>query len=105
METSAFLGITNELRQATLKLADDFTLQAQSQKLRNMDQELTDSIQRLTKNENMVLVVGEVKGGKFVSKKWVGDVPDGGWYPMQNPDGSMRTDSRYAFIMRKHGHG
>ena len=24
---------------------------------------------------------------------------------MQNPDGSMRDDSKYPFIMRKHGHG
>ncbi len=48
---------------------------------------------------------GKAQNGKYVSKKWVGDVPDGGWYPMQNPDGSMRKDSRYPFIMRKHGHG
>ena len=48
---------------------------------------------------------GNVQNGKYVSKKWVGDVPDGGWYPLQNPDGSMRKDSRYPFIMRKHGHG
>ena len=48
---------------------------------------------------------GDVKDGKYVSSRWQGDVPDGGWYPMQNPDGSMREDSKYAFIMRKHGHG
>jgi formate dehydrogenase major subunit len=48
---------------------------------------------------------GDAKDGKYVSSRWQGDVPDGGWYPMQNPDGSMREDSRYAFIMRKHGHG
>jgi formate dehydrogenase major subunit len=48
---------------------------------------------------------GDEKDGKYVSKRWQGDVPDGGWYPMQNPDGSMREDSKYAFIMRKHGHG
>lgn len=64
METSAFLRITDELRDATLKLADDFKLQARSQKLRSMDQETTDSINRLFQNRNMVLVVGEVKGGK-----------------------------------------
>lgn len=64
METSAFLKITDELRQTTLQLANDFTLQARSQKLRSMDQELTDSIKQLTDNQNMVLVVGEVKGGK-----------------------------------------
>jgi formate dehydrogenase major subunit len=48
---------------------------------------------------------GEEKDGKYVSKKWTGDVPDGGWYPMQNPDGSMRDDTKHPFIMRKHGHG
>jgi len=48
---------------------------------------------------------GDIKDGKYVSKRWQGDVPDGGWYPMQNPDGSMREDSKYAFIMRKHGQG
>ncbi len=48
---------------------------------------------------------GEEKDGKYVSKKWIGDVPDGGWYPMQNPDGSARSDSKHPFIMRKHGHG
>jgi formate dehydrogenase major subunit len=48
---------------------------------------------------------GDIKDGKYVSKRWQGDVPDGGWYPMQNPDGSMREDAKYAFIMRKHGHG
>jgi len=48
---------------------------------------------------------GQIKDGKYVSRSWQGDVPDGGWYPMQNPDGSMREDSKYAFIMRKHGHG
>ncbi len=47
---------------------------------------------------------GKVKDGKYVSKKWSGDVPDGGWYPMQNPDGSKRKDSKHPFIMRKHGH-
>ncbi len=48
---------------------------------------------------------GDVKDGKYVSKKWVGDVPDGGWYPMENPDGTKRKDTKYPFIMRKHGHG
>ncbi len=48
---------------------------------------------------------GEAKDGKYVSKKWTGDVPDGGWYPMENPDGSKREDSKHPFIMRKHGHG
>ncbi len=48
---------------------------------------------------------GKVENGKYVSKKWVGDVPDGGWYPMENPDGTLRRDTKYAFIMRKHGFG
>ncbi len=48
---------------------------------------------------------GKAKDGKYVSKKWVGDVPDGGWYPLQNPDGSTRGDAKHPFIMRKHGHG
>jgi formate dehydrogenase major subunit len=57
-------------------------------------------------NEQPVIrFAGDVKDGKYVSKKWLGDVPDGGWYPLQNPDGSMRADARHPFIMRKHGHG
>ncbi|MCG8686667.1 MAG: formate dehydrogenase-N subunit alpha, partial [Desulfobacterales bacterium] len=48
---------------------------------------------------------GDVKNGKYVSKKWTGDVPDGGWYPLENPDGSKRDDAKHPFIMRKHGHG
>ncbi len=48
---------------------------------------------------------GDIKDGKYVSKRWQGDVPDGGWYPMENPDGTMRKDTKYAFIMRKHGFG
>ena len=46
---------------------------------------------------------GEVEGGKYVSNKWVGDVPDGGWYPMMNPDGSRRSDTKYPFIMKPEG--
>jgi formate dehydrogenase major subunit len=53
----------------------------------------------------VVKFAGEVKDGKYVSKKWIGDVPDGGWYPMENPDGTLREDTKYAFIMRKHGFG
>ena len=52
----------------------------------------------------VVKFAGDSKDGKYVSKKWIGDVPDGGWYPQQNPDGSTRKDAKYAFIMRKHGH-
>jgi GTPase Era involved in 16S rRNA processing len=64
MQTDIFLRITDDLRDATLKLATDFTLQAQLQKVRNMDQDLISSIQRLSDNKNTVLVVGEVKSGK-----------------------------------------
>jgi formate dehydrogenase major subunit len=39
------------------------------------------------------------------AKKWTGDVPDGGWPPLQNPDGSPNEAGRYAFIMTKEGHG
>jgi formate dehydrogenase major subunit len=53
----------------------------------------------------VVKFAGDAQDGKYISKKWLGDVPDGGWYPMQNPDGSMREDSKHPFIMRKHGHG
>src|SRR5210317_1227658 len=57
------------------------------------------------KEHPVIQFAGDVADGKYTSRKWIGDVPDGGWYPMQNPDGSMRKDSKYAFIMRKHGHG
>ncbi len=53
----------------------------------------------------VVKFAGKSEGGKYVSKKWLGDVPDGGWYPLQNPDGSARKDAKHPFIMRKHGHG
>jgi len=56
------------------------------------------------KEHPVIQFKGEAKGGKYVSKKWVGDVPDGGWYPMQNPDGSMRKDTKYPFIMKPEGH-
>ncbi|MBW1841603.1 MAG: formate dehydrogenase, partial [Deltaproteobacteria bacterium] len=56
------------------------------------------------KDDWVVKFAGEAKDGKYVSKKWIGDVPDGGWYPQENPDGSKREDAKYAFIMRKHGH-
>jgi len=36
--------------------------------------------------------------------KWVGDVPDGGWPPLKNPDDSDNPASRYAFIMKPDGH-
>ena len=57
------------------------------------------------KEHPVIAFTGNSANGKYTSRKWVGDVPDGGWYPQQNPDGSMRKDAKYAFIMRKHGHG
>jgi formate dehydrogenase major subunit len=36
--------------------------------------------------------------------KWKGDVPDGGWPPLENQDGTTNTAGRYSFIMRKEGH-
>ncbi len=41
---------------------------------------------------------GGGKGG------WVGDVPDGGWPPMEKPDGSPNPSSKYPFIMKPEGH-
>ncbi len=57
------------------------------------------------KKDWVIKFAGEEKDGKYVSKKWIGDVPDGGWYPLENPDGSKRKDSKHPFIMRKHGFG
>jgi formate dehydrogenase major subunit len=56
------------------------------------------------KKDWVVRFAGNVKNGKYVSKKWIGDVPDGGWYPLENPDGTKRKDAKHPFIMRKHGH-
>jgi formate dehydrogenase major subunit len=53
----------------------------------------------------VIKFAGKEAGGKYVSKKWLGDVPDGGWYPLENPDGSKRADAKQPFIMQKHGHG
>jgi formate dehydrogenase major subunit len=36
--------------------------------------------------------------------KWVGDVPDGSWPPLQNPDGTPNPASKYAFIMKPEGY-
>ncbi len=52
----------------------------------------------------MIQFKGKAENGKYVSRKWVGDVPDGGWYPMKNPDGTERKDTRYPFIMKPEGH-
>jgi len=57
------------------------------------------------KKDWVIRFAGNVENGKYVSKKWIGDVPDGGWYPLENPDGTKRKDAKHPFIMRKHGHG
>ncbi|UCG17381.1 MAG: formate dehydrogenase-N subunit alpha [Phycisphaerales bacterium] len=36
---------------------------------------------------------------------WVGDVPDGGWPPLKNPDGIDNPDSRLPYIMEPNGVG
>jgi formate dehydrogenase major subunit len=36
---------------------------------------------------------------------WEGDVPDGGWPPMLNPDGTPNPKTKYPFIMKPQGHG
>jgi formate dehydrogenase major subunit len=41
---------------------------------------------------------------KWTGEKWVGDVPDGGWPPLEDADGKPNPKSKYPFIMRKHGH-
>ena len=41
------------------------------------------------------------KGGKG---GWDGDVPDGGWPPMLNPDGTPNPKTKYPFIMKPEGH-
>ncbi len=55
------------------------------------------------KKQWVIRFAGKEEGGKWTSKKWEGDVPDGGWYPLENPDGTRRDDSKHPFIMRKHG--
>jgi formate dehydrogenase major subunit len=37
-------------------------------------------------------------------KKWVGDVPDGGWPPMLTADGKLNPKTKYPFIMKPEGH-
>jgi formate dehydrogenase major subunit len=41
---------------------------------------------------------------KWTGEKWIGDVPDGGWPPLQTADGFKNPKSKHPFIMRKHGH-
>jgi formate dehydrogenase major subunit len=40
---------------------------------------------------------------KWNGKKWIGDVPDGGWPPLESLE-NPNPKSKWAFIMRKHGH-
>ena len=40
---------------------------------------------------------------KWNGKKWVGDVPDGGWPPLKNPDGSDNPKAMKAYIMKPSG--
>ncbi len=49
--------------------------------------------------------VGEVKDGKYTTQKWKGDIPDGPWYPLKNPDGTPREDGKLPFIMKTDGMG
>ena len=42
----------------------------------------------------------DAKGGKG---GWVGDVPDGGWPPLKNADGTVNLKSKYPFIMKPEG--
>jgi formate dehydrogenase major subunit len=53
----------------------------------------------------VVEYVAEVKDGKYAAGSWKGDVPDGPWPPLKNPDGSAREDGKYPFIMRTDGFG
>jgi len=40
---------------------------------------------------------------KWTGEKWIGDVPDGGWPPLESLS-NPNPKSKYPFIMRKHGH-
>lgn len=41
---------------------------------------------------------------KWNGTKWVGDVPDGGWPPMLNTDGTLNQKTKYPFIMKPEGY-
>ncbi len=56
------------------------------------------------KEHPVITFKGAVAAGKYTSKAWLGDVPDGGWFPLANPDGSLRADAKYPFIMKPEGH-
>ncbi len=40
---------------------------------------------------------------RWTGKNWIGDVPDGGWPPLESLE-KPNPQSRWAFIMRPHGH-
>jgi formate dehydrogenase major subunit len=40
---------------------------------------------------------------RWTGDKWIGDVPDGGWPPLGSLE-KPNPESKWAFIMRKHGH-
>jgi formate dehydrogenase major subunit len=40
---------------------------------------------------------------KWTGEKWIGDVPDGGWPPLESYE-NPNPKSKHPFIMRKHGH-
>jgi formate dehydrogenase major subunit len=40
----------------------------------------------------------------WIGDTWVGDVPDGGWPPLVNPDGTPNPNSKYPFIMKTEGY-
>ena len=40
---------------------------------------------------------------KWNGSKWVGDVPDGGWPPMLNTDGTLNPKTKLPFIMKPDG--
>lgn len=53
-------------------------------------------------NPKLPVIKWVVEDGKG---KWVGDVPDGPWPPMQTADGKLNEQTRYPFIMTVEGFG
>jgi formate dehydrogenase major subunit len=56
-------------------------------------------------NKPVIQFAGKEENGKYTTNEWKGDVPDGPAYPMMNPDGSLREDGKYPFIMKPEGLG
>jgi len=53
----------------------------------------------------VVEYIADIKAGKYLpGGTWKGDVPDGPWPPLRNPDGSAREDAKLAFIMKPDGY-